>query len=161
MRQEKQDETLKVPRRVRGTLVAKGGDSYEFIPQGEGMPTQTDVRKAGDAKLYKTTSEKKPRLVAHLSVPSDAVAPVAALRKQLEEVTTGMQTKVEWKPTGRLLLKDDAVQVNLDPKKQEVFVGLHIDLSTTNDCTTRLLNLMQRVSQCFAINQTYLVRRSS
>ena len=72
MRQEKQDETLKVPRRVRGTLVAKGGDSYEFIPQGEGLPTQTDVRKAGDAKLYKTTSEKKPRLVAHLSVPSDA-----------------------------------------------------------------------------------------
>ena len=84
---------------------------------------------------------------------------MAALRKQLEEVTTGMQTKVEWKPTGRLLLKDDAVQVNLDPKKQEVFVGLHIDLSTTNDCTTRLLNLMQRVSQCFAINQTYLVQR--
>ena len=64
------DETMSVPRRVRGVLEAKGQDHYEFTPFAQtGESSQVDVIGIGKdgTKTYLTTGQK-PKRVAHLVV---------------------------------------------------------------------------------------------
>ena len=101
--------------------------------------------------------EKKNKLVAHISVPSDDPDPAANMSEQLEQLTKGMQTKARPKLKGRVLLNEPNARITLSKKDSKVEMVLCIDLKTNPNYNQALMNLMYKVNQCFATNQTSLV----
>ena len=77
---------------VRGSMkVLNEHNDMEFRAFREtGESTQTVLRQVGDSKLYTTKGERRPKMVAHLSVPNSSPDPVASLYKQLDQVTEGI-----------------------------------------------------------------------
>ena len=119
------------PRKIRGTATIYADDRMEFRPQQAGEPQRLDVRKKGESSLYRTTSEKAPRLVAHLSAAADSPDPVAQMQEDLASLTKGMETKTDVQPKGKL-----------------------IDLSAHPNYEKFMLNQMQQIFRCFTINET-------
>ena len=149
---------LPTPRKVRGTLTIKSEDDVEFrADRHTGISSQEQISKTGDSKLYRTVGEKKNKLVAHISVPSDDPDPAASMSEQLEQLTRGMQTKARPKLKGRVLLNEPNARITLSKKDSKVEMVLSIDLKTNPNYNQALMNLMYKVNQCFATNQTSLV----
>lgn len=156
---KKRNETSEVSRRVRGSLLVRGDDSYEFTPYAEGESTQDVIRQDGKSKVYRTKG-KTPQVVAYLSVPGDTADPGTAIMRQAELLTKDMRL-ADVPPIGREVLCDDPeLRVAVDPEQHKVQVVMTIDLAQTPAYNNRLIYLMQRTSQCFAINQTSLARLS-
>ncbi len=151
------------PLRLRGVLtVLNDQQDCEFRAQrSTGVSTQKEVSSTKDSKLYKTTGEKKPKMVAHITVPADSADPAADMQKQLQQLTKGMKTKAKPKLQGRVLLDEKDCRVVLNEKERRVQVIFDLDLTTSNDHQNQLIRKMQKISTCFAINQPYLSQQKS
>lgn len=156
----KKQETNEVPRRVRGSLLVKGQDCYEFSPFNEGESTQDVLKTSGKSKLYRTKGKKEPQMVAYLTVPAADSDPVASLSEILAKVTEGLEKKPLKRMRGKVLMDTAELRVTHNRKDRKLEVVMSIDLNETPNYNNRLINLMQQVSQCFAINQTSLARLS-
>ncbi len=154
---KKHQETNEVPRRVRGSLLVRGDDSYEFTPYAEGESTQEVLRQRGKSKIYRTKG-RQPLMVAYLTVPADSVDPRAEILEQADELTSDMASKAQPKLRGTVLQQDSDLRITLSKKERKIEVTFGIDLNLTPAYNNRLITIMQRISQCFAINQTSLVR---
>ena len=148
--QGRQEQPLPVPRRIRGTLTIKADDDMEFRAERKtGLSSQQEIAKTASGKLYRTTGEK--------SVPEGEKDATAFLYEQVERLTKGMQTKARPKLKGRTLLDEPNARITLSRKESRIEMVLSIDLKATPDYQTALMNLMYKVNQCFATNQTSLV----
>ena len=154
---KKRQETNEVPRRVRGSLLVRGDDSYEFTPYAEGESTQEVLKQKGKSKIYRTKG-KTPQMVAYLSVPGDSPDPAAAIMDAAAEMTSDMRHTEAKLIAGIVLTDDPELRIAFDREKRQLQVVMNIDLTQTPAYNNRLIYLMQRTSQCFAINQTSLAR---
>ena len=153
---KKHQETNEVPRRVRGSLLVRGDDSYEFTPYAEGESTQEVLRQRGKSKIYRTKG-KQPLMVAYLTVPADSVDPRAEIMEQVDKLTRDMQSKAKPRMRGKVLMDEDNARVTLSTKESRLEMVLGIDLKATPDYYKALMNLMYKLNQCFTINQSSLV----
>lgn len=157
----KTNETLPVPRRVRGTLVASGDDRYEFVPQQQGEPQFEEMARSGEGRLKRSTG-KQPKLVAHLTCRADDEQAATTLQRQLDELMTDLRRDCPTMapPAGRTLMQDADLNIKWNQKRRTISVRFDIDLSDQMDYTGRLLKLMTRINQCFVTNQTTFLPQS-
>ena len=150
------DETLSVPRKIRGTLEALGGDSYKFTPQGTGESTQQNVVTVGKSKMYETVG-KQPQRVAHLVVPKDVVDVRDELFRQVDELTRGDKTEAELPPRQTddvvCLLKGRHVRLYLDTKARVVRMYHEIPLVMGTNYASELMKGMTSCNQSLAVNR--------
>lgn len=161
MKKQQQQEALPVPRKVRGTLTIKSEDDMEFrAERSTGQAAQKVIKKSGQSKLYDTVGDKQSKRVVHLVTESDNPDCVGTFYSQLEELTAGMEPEEKqrrWdKRSQRVLANDADLFVAANKKEKSIRVTMTINVATTPNYNTQLINLMQRTSQCFAINQTSL-----
>ena len=150
---------LPVPRKVKGVLTIMKDDDVTFNAyRSTGISSQEEISKCGDSKLYRTVGEKKQKMVMHLCVPSDTTDPRAAFLEQADKLTKDMESKAKPRLRGIVLQQDDDLRITFQKKERKIEVVFGIDLNTTPAYNNRLITLMQRISQCFAINQTSLVK---
>lgn len=148
-----------VPRRVRGTLTIKSDDDMEFRAERKtGLSSQQVVKKLGDSKVYDTTGERKPKRIAHLVIDKESQDPVQDFFDQLEELTKEMNFFRHESPMTRprYLMNEPNLCITAARKEHRVQCTLTIDVNKTPNYNCELMTLMQRISQCFAINQTLL-----
>lgn len=146
--------------KIRGTLVVVDAEAhdYEFRAQrSTGQSTQQVVKAAGLSKLYRTTGEREPKLVAHLSVPADTPDAPALLARRLEHLTAGLSPKARPRLKGRVLMQTESTRVVHNLKDGQVEAVIRLPLTKGGDLQSELIKQMQQISQCFAINQTSLV----
>ena len=142
------------PKKVRGTATIYADDRFDFRPQAEGSPAQVDKKSVGRSSFYKTTSEKEPQLVAHLSVAADSPDPVAQIQEDLASLTKGMETKTDVQPKGKLLVDNDGLRIYTNNSRKTITVVQEIDLSAHPNYEKFMLNQMQQIFRCFTINET-------
>lgn len=151
---------VKNGQKIRGTLVVVDAEAhdYEFRAQrSTGQSTQLVVKAAGLSKLYRTTGEREPKLVAHLSVPADCPDAPALLAQRLEHLTAGLSPKARPRLKGRVLMQTESTRVVHNLKDGQVEAVIRLPLTKNGDLQSELIKQMQQISQCFAINQTSLV----
>ena len=117
-----------VNKKVRGSAIIYDDDSFEFAPYQEGKPQQEPLSHTPGAKLYRTTSEHNPKLVAHLTADHDDPDAVSTLYGQLERLTRGMQPDIK-KPDrrrGRVLRNAEIGQLGMAICHEQNIVRLYI-----------------------------------
>ncbi len=155
---QQQGQTLPVPRKVRGTLTIKGEDDMEFrADRHTGLSSQEEIARTAAGKLYRTVGEKRNSTVAHIVIPQEEKDPTAFLYDAVEKLTRGLQTKAKPKLRGRMLMDEPNARITLSKKESRIEMVLGIDLKATPNYNQALMNLMYKVNQCFATNQTFLV----
>ena len=148
---------LPVPRKIRGTLTIKAEDDLEFRAQrSTGISSQEEISKTAAGKLYRTVGEKKNTMVAHIVIPDGETDPRAFLYETVEKLTRDMQSKAKPRLKGKLILDEPNARVTLSKKESRIEMVLGIDLKATPNYQSALMNLMYKLNQCFAINQTSL-----
>jgi len=160
----RQEKGEKAPLKIRGTLTILDAEAhdYEFRAQRTtGESSQQVVRQNGQSKLYRTTGERKPKMVAHLSVSADSPDPVADLHQQLQRVTTGMETKLPPLLRGRVLLNDGGIIVVHNQRQQQVECRMTMATDGMASLQQKLIKNLQTLNQCFVINQDSLAPRKS
>ena len=145
-------------KKVRGTAEIFADNSITFRPQAEGEPTQLEKKKIGRSSFYKTTSEKEPQFVAHLSVPADSPDPVAQMQEELASLTKGMETKREISPKGKVLVDYGGLRIYTNNAQRTITVQQTIDCASHPNYEKFMLNQLQEIFKCFTINQTYLAK---
>ena len=155
---EKREVTSVVPRKLRGTLTILENDDMEFRAQrSTGEANQIEKSRYKSSKIYETVGEKKSNTVAHIVIPKDSVDPVGDIYEQLEHLTKGMDVKKKISaPRGKRLCDEKDCVVTLNKEKKRVEVRIDIDLAEYPNYQSRLMELMYKLNQCFAINQTSL-----
>jgi len=150
------EETQPVPRKIRGTLEALGGDSYKFTPQGKGEPTQQNVVTVGKSKMYETVG-KTPQRVAHLIVPSDAVDVRAELFRQVDELTRNDKSENPIKVTKPeetvVLHKGEGLRLIIDEKERKFIFVQEIPLKRGTNYVGEMIAAVNRCSQTIAVNR--------
>ena len=139
------DETQPVPRKIRGTLEALGGDSYKFTPQGTGESTQQNVVSVGKSKMYDTVG-RQPQRVAHLVVPKDVVDVRDELFRQVDQLTRGDKTEAELPPRQT----DDVVCLL---KSRHVRMYHEIPLVMGTNYASEMMKSMTSCNQSLSINR--------
>ena len=146
------------PKKVRGTATIYADSRIDFRPQAEGSPAQVNKKSVGRSSFYKTTSEKEPQLVAHLSVPADSADPVAQMQEDLASLTKGMESKKSVQPKGKLLVSTDGLKIFTNNTRKTITVVQEIDLSAHPNYEKFMLIQMQEIFKCFTINQSSLAK---
>ena len=153
------DQTQPVPRKIRGTLEALGGDSYKFTPQGKGESTQQNVVSVGESKMYDTVGKKPCRMVS-LKVKGDTADVRAELFRQLDELTKSDKTEAELPPRQTddvvCLLKGEHVRLYIDEKARLLRMYHEIPISMGVNYATELMKGMTACNQQLSINREKL-----
>ena len=124
-----------------------------------GLSSQKPIASAGsNAKLYQTVGDKKHSTVMHVVVPEGVADARAYLLEKADALTKGMESKSRPKLRGCVLQQDDDLRIVFQKKERKLEIIFGIDLNRTPAYNNRLINIMQRISQCFAMNQTILVK---
>ena len=151
------EQPLPVPRKIRGTLTIKAEDDLEFRAQrSTGISSQEEIAKTSAGKLYRTVGEKRKSMVAHIVIPDGETDPRAFLYDTVEKLTRGLQSKAKPRLRGKLILDEPNARVTLSKKESRIEMVLGIDLKATPNYQSALMNIMYKLNQCFAINQTSL-----
>lgn len=146
---------LKSPRTVRGTATIHEDDRIEFKPYAEGEPTQRNVRSTKGGKVFTTTSEKNPLLVAHLSCPADAADPYAEYVGQLLKL--GIKPQEEQKlPEKQRLVSEGGITLFLNEKDGLLSYQGCIDLSKSANWQSELMRQLQVVVRTLPVNKTFV-----
>ena len=159
MTKKVKDETLSVPRKIRGTLEAQGGDKYVFTPYGKGEPTQTNVVTVGKSKMFDTVG-RSPQRVAHLVVPVDAPDVRAEMFRQVDALTQGEKTVAEV-PVERpaevvCIHKGKGLQLLVDEKERRLVMHFECPVRRGTNYVAELVSATQRVSQSLMLNSEIL-----
>ena len=150
------DETLQVPRKIRGTLTAEGGYIYTFKPQGKGESAQQNVVTAGQGKMYDTVGKKPLRMVS-LKVSSDAADVRSELFRQLDELTQGDKTEAERPPQVSeevvCIHKSDRVRLYIDEKAHMVRLYHEIPMIMGTNYVGEMIKSVTSCSQSLDANR--------
>lgn len=153
------DETLSVPRKIRGTLEALGGDSYKFTPQGTGESTQQNVVIVGKSKMYDTVG-RQPQRVAHLVVPKDVVDVRDELFRQVDQLTRGDKTEAELPPRQTddvvCLLRGDHVKLYIDEMAHVLRMYHEIPIAFGTNYASELMRGIMSCNQSLTVNREKL-----
>ena len=149
------------PVKLKGvmTVLNEAGDSEFRAQRSTGQSSQQVMATtSGGAKVYKTVG-KRPQVIAHLTASADACDPYADLQAQLDRLTAKAAPR---SMTARKPAKSDRVLMNekgicaLLSRDGKISIDAIIDLAETPDYTNTLISIMQKLSQCFLINQQFL-----
>lgn len=141
MKKEKNTTTQPKPRKVRGTGIYLG-DEFSFKPSEEGTPSQLNVKTCKGGKLFKTTSEKEPKQVAHLSCDANAADPFAEYISQLDKL--GIRPLSEQQlPTKQRLVAEGGMTVYLDGKENLLVYQGSIDLTKNQNWQSEVMRQLQ------------------
>ena len=156
---QQQPQQVKVPRKLRGTLTIKAQDDMEFRADRQtGLSSQQEIASDRTSKLYRTVGDKTSTMVFHASAPADCADPRAYFIEKIEHLTEGLDTKARPKLRGTRLMNDDDLCVTFNKKERIIEATLRIELGRYPAYNGRLITLMQRISQCFASNQTTFLK---
>jgi hypothetical protein len=145
------------PRRVRGTgIFDTAASTFSFQPMGEGEPVRHNVRKKGESQFFETKGEKQSSYICHLKVSKDSPDPAAEMQEQLEYFTKGIRLKEPSPPKSTRLLDKPGLQVWHRRQEKKVVIMMEVELGNELEMSSRLFNLTQEVTKCFAINQKKL-----
>ena len=138
---------------LKGSMKFFRDDRLEFTPYGQGEPMFTEIRKAGDGSLMRTTGEKRQSLVARLKVDANAADPAADLRDQLEKVLKGLpESQRKPRLRGRFLKNSDELKVRLDERDGTISVLMTLDVRSKN--YVQKFNLLSmEVNKCLDYNE--------
>ena len=142
----------KWPRKIRGTMSVAEDDTMEFRPQQAGEPMQELIKKSGASKVYRTTGKKDRKIVAHLVCDADAPDPYAEMQQSLERCAAVLATREPRKPVGAVLLHKQDVDVRLNKTQKVIGVNFLIDITVYPNYQKRMMQILQEINQCFAIN---------
>lgn len=146
---------LKSPRTVRGTATIHEDDRIEFKPYAEGEPAQRNVRSTKGGKVFTTTSEKSPLLVAHLSCPADAADPFGEYVSQLLKLGVTPQAEQQL-PEKQRLVSEGGITLFLNEKKGLLTYQGCIDLSKSANWQSELMRQLQLVVRTLPVNKTFV-----
>ena len=126
-----------------------------------GTSSQVVIAKTRNSKLYMTTAEKHPQLVAHLSTLNEVPDRAAALHDELAQLLKSITLKPLRALPGRFLMKDDMTSVVYNKKSGQIDVRLRIDLNATPNAEKALIARMQAVNVCLHTNAPFLKRHKN
>ena len=156
-KQQNPPEEQKVPRKVRGVMTIKENDDVEFRAERKtGESSQDVLKSSGKSKVYQTVGEKRNSIIAHLVVDKDDPDPAATMYEQLNTLTSEMAPKKIPKIRGKVLMNEENCRVEFSKKEKTIDIHMRIDIAQTPNYNSSLMNLMYKINQCFAINQTSL-----
>jgi len=149
------------PLRIKGTLIQLSAEhDYEFRAQRQtGQSSQEVLQHTRDSKLYLTRGEKsRPKMVAYLTADSLNSDPLADLQDELERLVSreAPQKKARDSTRARTLLQTEHISVTLAKKARRIDASFSISIGDTPNYQQELINIMQKISSCFAINQNSL-----
>lgn len=147
--------TSQSPRTVRGTATIHEDDRIEFKPYAEGEPAQRNVRSTKGGKVFTTTSEKNPLLVAHLSCPADAADPFGEYVSQLLKLGVTPQAEQQL-PEKQRLVSEGGITLFLNEKKGLLTYQGSIDLSKSANWQSELMRQLQLVVRTLPVNKTFV-----
>ena len=151
---ENVQKTQSVPRKLRGTLTIKDCDDLEFrADRVTGLSSQEEIASVANARLYRTVGKKQSQRVAHIIAPDNVVD----IRAYLYDKVTD-ETKARPKLRGMILMKNDDLNIIFNKKERKIEATLRIELDHHPAYMSRLINLMQIISQCFASNQSLIAK---
>lgn len=157
--------TTALPQKMRGTATVYSDLSIEFRPQGEGRAQQVPITSTRNSQLYRTTSAKKPQVVAHLKVPADTADPAAELTQQLNDLCRrAWPEKKQPRPRRRRRLArwpengTDGVTIEADERKYSLHVAMDISLADHVDYKDFFYQLVNETSKCLAFNTDFMNR---
>lgn len=131
------------PIRVKGTGIFQG-EEFCFQPCEQGVPSQLDIKVCQGGKLYRTTSEKKPLQVAHLSCPANAADPYTEYISQLERL--GIKPQKEQKmPEKQRLVSEGGMEVYLNNKEGILTFQGTIDLNKSLNWQSEVMRQLQTI----------------
>ena len=141
-------------RKVRG-WASYSGDEFTFKPSEEGTPSQLNVRSVKGAKVFTTTSETKPKRVAHLSCPADAADPFGEYVSQLLKLGVTPQAEQQL-PEKQCLVSEGGITLFLNEKKGLLTYQGCIDLSKSANWQSELMRQLQVVVRTLPVNKTFV-----
>lgn len=151
---DKQTTKPSQPRKVRG-WASYSGDEFTFKPSEEGTPSQLNVRSIKGAKVFTTTSETKPKRVAHLSCPADAPDPYAEYVGQLLKLGIKPQEE-QHLPEKQRLVSEGGITLFLNEKDGLLSYQGCIDLSKSTNWQSELMRQLQVVVRTLPVNKTFV-----
>ena len=151
------------PVSFRGTLRQLDAEgNCEFKAVRHTGSTQLTVAQSGQSKLYRTTGQRAPQMVAHLSVSADSADPAAQLHQQLGRLTKGIVKRQPKPLDGVRLLEGKECIVVHNLKQQRLQVVIDIDLTQPQlNLQSEIIRHLQTINQCLAINRESLIPRKS
>ena len=159
MAKKVKEETMSVPRKIRGTLEAQGGDKYVFTPYGKGEPTQTNVVTVGKSKMFDTVG-RSPQRVAHIVVPAGQTDVRAEMFRQVDALTKGEKTqapKVAERPEEVVCIyKGEGLQLLVDEPARRLVMHFECPVRRGTNYVAELVSATQRVSQSLMLNSEML-----
>lgn len=154
---------IKYPYRIPGAIILLNPENdMEFhATRSTGKSSQIVIAKTKNSKLYMTTGEKHPQLVAHLSTLNEVPDRAAALHDELERLAKSITQKPLRALQGRFLLKDETTSVVYNQKSGMIDVRLRIDLNATPNAEKALIAKMQAVNVCLHTSAPFLTRHKN
>lgn len=153
------EETLPVPRSIRGVLTPLGGDEYHFRPQGKGEATQTNVVSIGNAKMYDTVGKKPQRMVS-LKVSSDAPDIRRELQQQLDELMKDCKTEAEQPPKQTeqvvCLFKGEHVRLYVDEPQKMIRMYHEIPMVQGVNYAQEMMDSMIKCNTVLTVNRSMI-----
>lgn len=150
---QKNTNTQPKLRRVRGTGIYEG-DEFTFKPCEQGEPAQRNVRAVRGAKIYETSSEKKPLKVAYLTCSADNADPYSEYISQLDSLGIRPQTKQQL-PEIQRLVDEGGMQVYLNQKQGMLTYQGCIDLSKTLNWQSDVMRQLQIIVRTLPIHEKF------
>ncbi len=140
-------------RRIRGTGFYTG-DEFSFRPSEPGEPTQLNVLTCKGGKLFTTTSEKSPLLVAHLTCAANAADPYAVYQDELDKLGIKPQAPQKFSEKKRLV-SEDGVEVFLDQKQEQLTYQCVMNLRQAQNWQSEVLRQMQVIMHTLAFDNKF------
>lgn len=149
-----QNQEKPKPRKLRGTGTYVG-DEFTFTPYEQGEPAQRNVKTCKGAKVYETSSEKKPLKVAYLTCAADAADPWYEYTSQLKKLGVKPLKPVQM-PDSLRVVKENGLECWLDEEKNEVTYTGTLDLTKhPRDWQAEVLKQVQLVVRRLPGNQKF------
>jgi len=145
---------LKSPRTVRGTATIHEDDRIEFKPYAEGEPAQRNVRSTKGGKVFTTTSEKKPLMVAHLSCPADATDPWQEYQACLAKLGICPQ-QAQSMPGSQRVVNEGGMEVFLDAKGERLVYQGCIDLRKSSNWQSDVMRQLQVIVRTLPVEENF------
>ena len=146
-------------KKFRGTgIIYLPQNAFEFVPQKEGKPQQTDVKRYGTAKAY-TTVGKDPKRVITLQCRADTTDPRAELFSQFTNVMKSeynAEIPKGIKPKGKILANTDSLKMTLNKQESRIEVSFFVPTTPEGKKSVKdmFYDKIIELSKCFATNES-------
>ena len=146
----------KETKRIRGTARFYEDESFDFIPQQQGTPTQKNVTRVRKSTCYQTNGEKESSYVMHLNVDADSIDPAAELTEDFDRLLKRISPKAGKKLSGKKLMDEDGTSVVVSRKEHTIQIIINVDLEQTPMYKDFVYQQVFSIIRCFTSNSQFI-----